>query len=385
MQGTFVAPGVSIDYTPGGSVGAGAVVVQGSMAGIAKRDIAASALGSLFVSGIFDIVKAAEAFASVGAKVYWDATGNPYGGVVGSGAATATASGNTMLGFVAEANAVVNSGLIRVILIPAAAAAEAIALADLSDMGATAYTAGKLMVASGTAYAEVALSGPFNLSAAGLLSMDAAAVVAAGSVQGDAGAMADGLSLVSAADATKGAVLPAAAAGGLVVVKNNANAVLKLWPASGDAIDALGADNAMSIPAYATRILVAYDATTWYSTDIQDAELAIAKLASWKEGNVAVAADALAIPVTHRHVSKTTGADAEALTLADGVAGQLLTIDLVVDGNGAGTLTPTTMTGFATIVLDDAGDQVTLQYIDDSVGWVIVGAAGVAAPPVITI
>lgn len=102
-------------------------------------------------------------------------------------------------------------------------------------------------------------------------------------------------------------------------------------------------------------------------------------------GNTAIAADVLPIPVTHRHVSKTTGADAEALTLANGVAGQRLTITLVTDGGGDGTLTPTTTTGFATIVFADAGDAVTLDYIDDTVGWIIVGLAGVAAPPAITV
>jgi hypothetical protein len=102
-------------------------------------------------------------------------------------------------------------------------------------------------------------------------------------------------------------------------------------------------------------------------------------------GNVASAADALAIPVTHSHVSKTTGADAEALTLANGVAGQVLTISLVTDGGGDGTLTPATATGWATIVFADAGDIATLKYIDDTVGWVILGTAGVAAPPVITV
>ncbi len=102
-------------------------------------------------------------------------------------------------------------------------------------------------------------------------------------------------------------------------------------------------------------------------------------------GNVAVAADVLAIPVTHAHVSKTTGADAEALTLANGTPGQVITITLVVDGNGAGTLTPATCTGFATIVFADAGDIASLKYIDDTVGWVLLGTAGVAAPPVITV
>ncbi len=104
-----------------------------------------------------------------------------------------------------------------------------------------------------------------------------------------------------------------------------------------------------------------------------------------KGGTVAVIAATVAIPVTHRIVTKTTGAGAEALTLADGRPGQLLTITLAVDGGGDGTLTPTTKTGFATIVFADAGDTATLQFVDSTVGWIIVGTLGVAAPPVITI
>lgn len=97
------------------------------------------------------------------------------------------------------------------------------------------------------------------------------------------------------------------------------------------------------------------------------------------------AADSLAIPLTARYVAKTTGADAEALTLADGSPGQIITIALVTDGGGTGTLTPATKSGFATIVFADAGDTATLEYVDDTVGWVIVGLAGVAAPPAITV
>jgi len=106
---------------------------------------------------------------------------------------------------------------------------------------------------------------------------------------------------------------------------------------------------------------------------------------NWLEGNVAVAADELAIPVTHRHVSKTTGDDAEALTLANGTPGQRLTITLVADGNGDGTLTPATCTGFATIVFADAGDSACLEYVDNTVGWVLCGLSGVSAPPAITV
>jgi hypothetical protein len=97
------------------------------------------------------------------------------------------------------------------------------------------------------------------------------------------------------------------------------------------------------------------------------------------------AADSLAIPITHSVVVKTTGADGEALGLANGTPGQILTIVLGTDGGGDGTLTPTTKTGFATIVFADAGDTVSLQFIDATVGWVILGTAGVAAPPVITV
>ncbi len=97
------------------------------------------------------------------------------------------------------------------------------------------------------------------------------------------------------------------------------------------------------------------------------------------------AADSLAIPVTASLVIKTTGADAEALTLANGAEGQVLTIVLGTDGGGDGTLTPATSTSFATIVFADAGDTASLMFVDTTVGWVILGTAGVVAPPVISV
>jgi hypothetical protein len=68
----------------------------------------------------------------------------------------------------------------------------------------------------------------------------------------------------------------------------------------------------------------------------------------------------------------TTAADA--LTLANGANGQLLTIVMVVDG-GDGTLTPTTKTGYTTITFGDVGDSVTLQYFT-TLGWMIVSNYG---------
>ncbi|MGC9455751.1 MAG: DUF2190 family protein [Phycisphaerae bacterium] len=71
---SFVHNGSSIDYTPGSDVSAGDVVVQGDLVGITKTPIAANALGSLAVVGVFDLPKATgsgEAIAA-GVKVYWD-------------------------------------------------------------------------------------------------------------------------------------------------------------------------------------------------------------------------------------------------------------------------------------------------------------------------
>ena len=102
-------------------------------------------------------------------------------------------------------------------------------------------------------------------------------------------------------------------------------------------------------------------------------------------GGTTSAADSLAIPVTHAYVAKTTGSDAEALTLANGVPGQILVISLVVDGGGTGTLTPATKSGFVSIAFADAGDIASLLYVNDTIGWVILGTAGVAAPPAISL
>lgn len=98
---------------------------------------------------------------------------------------------------------------------------------------------------------------------------------------------------------------------------------------------------------------------------------------------VAGGAGGLVIPVTHGIVAKTTGG-VEALTLANGTDGQLLMVYLISDG-GNGTITPVTKTGWATIVLGDAGDVAILQFINSTIGWVIVGLYGTAGPPAMTV
>jgi hypothetical protein len=95
-----------------------------------------------------------------------------------------------------------------------------------------------------------------------------------------------------------------------------------------------------------------------------------------------VAAGTLVIPITHRYVAKTTGASPENLSLANGsFVGQRLNVRLVTDGGGAGTLTPTTKAGFTSVVLDDAGEFVELEWTTS--GWIIVGIGGLTAQPTV--
>jgi hypothetical protein len=90
-------------------------------------------------------------------------------------------------------------------------------------------------------------------------------------------------------------------------------------------------------------------------------------------GSVTTRSGAGAVPTTAATVQLTTTA-ADALTLANGTNGQILSIVMVADG-GDGTLTPTTKTGFTTITFGDVGDSVTLQYFT-TLGWMILANNG---------
>ena len=90
-------------------------------------------------------------------------------------------------------------------------------------------------------------------------------------------------------------------------------------------------------------------------------------------GTVTTRSGAGAVPITAATVRLTT-TGANALTLANGANGQILSIVMVADG-GDGTLTPTTKTGFTTITFGDVGDSVTLQYFT-TLGWMILSNNG---------
>lgn len=90
-------------------------------------------------------------------------------------------------------------------------------------------------------------------------------------------------------------------------------------------------------------------------------------------GGVQSLSGAGAVNVTTLVTALTTTGSAQALTLADGTAGQIKVIVHVVDG-GSAVLTPTTPLGFSTMTFTNAGDSITLVYT--AAGWAIIGNRG---------
>lgn len=112
MAKNFIHEGRVIPFTAGADTVSGQVVAVGSLVGVSLTDVANGASGQLAVDGVFE-VPAAAAEITVGAAVYWDADGDPYGGTADSGAATATDTDNTLMGHAIAAKAA-NVGTVRV-------------------------------------------------------------------------------------------------------------------------------------------------------------------------------------------------------------------------------------------------------------------------------
>lgn len=93
-------------------------------------------------------------------------------------------------------------------------------------------------------------------------------------------------------------------------------------------------------------------------------------------GGVQALSGAGAVDVTNLITSLTTTGSAQALTLANGTAGQMKTVVHTVDG-GSAVLTPTTKIGFSTITFTGVGESATLIYT--AAGWAIVALNGAVA------
>lgn len=211
--------GHTVDYTPGADVAAGAVVVQGTMAGIALEPIESGKKGVLAIEGTFRFPKAAsDGGMAAGSLAYWDATNS---------VATGTSSGNTYLGKVETA------------------AATADVLVDIQVETAA------------------------NATGSGFGNMPVAAVTAVGSGIADGAALSQGFNLVTSLDNTTCVVLPVAAAGRVVVVKaGTSGKTCPVFPQVNSAINAIAANGAITMSALTSCMFVAYNSTQWYTVPL---------------------------------------------------------------------------------------------------------------------
>ena len=220
MASNYIQPGKTLTLVAPYQRDTGLGALVGSIFGVALQTVANAVAGEFAVAGVWELTKVGSQAWTQGAKIYWDD---------GNKRCTTDSSAGPLIG---TATAAVASG-------------------------------------AGDVLGTVRLDGSAHqIGSLGGSIIPSATVAAAGSVQGDAAAVATGFTLVSAADGTKGVLLPAAAAGKVVIIKNNVAAALKVWPASGDAINAIAANAALSMASLTSAVFTAYDATTWYTSPL---------------------------------------------------------------------------------------------------------------------
>ena len=120
-----------------------------------------------------------------------------------------------------------------------------------------------------------------------------------------------------------------------------------------------------------TDSLVVYDASATGTLKLTVANL-INKLPTWlgfADTVTTMAADALAVPITASICHKTSGGDAETLTIVAGTSGQVLIIVMIVDGGGTATLSGAQING--SVAFSEVGHSATLLYTNSK--WNMIG------------
>lgn len=104
MATNHIQPGKTMTYAndSGVDIASGDPVLIGSVLGVALVDIPDGSSGSVDVEEVYTVRKASDDITQ-GAKLYWDADGNPVGGPSGAGCLTTTDTENTYAGVAFEA------------------------------------------------------------------------------------------------------------------------------------------------------------------------------------------------------------------------------------------------------------------------------------------
>ena len=103
-------------------------------------------------------------------------------------------------------------------------------------------------------------------SIAGMVHDVAASVTAAGSNQGTATAITTDFVVCTSVASNTGVILPAAALGRQIIIVNKGSNTLNIYPGSGDAINALGANTAITLAVDGEMMFIGVSASQWYAT-----------------------------------------------------------------------------------------------------------------------
>jgi len=100
----YFEEGASIDYTPASAVYSGNLVNLGSVSGFTPRDVGASELGALRLTGVIRAPYVG-GYANVGDNIWWDANGTPYGGSADGACTRSAPDGDWWVGTLVKAAA----------------------------------------------------------------------------------------------------------------------------------------------------------------------------------------------------------------------------------------------------------------------------------------
>lgn len=208
------SPGDRIDYTPAANVAAGDVVELGSRVYVAPTAIIANDVGALDGVSVFDLPKSTDVFVA-GDPVFWDGGGSPVTGTASSGAATNAVG--TFAGM-AIANAANTASYVR------------------TKLGARPPDQGEFHILAG-----------------------------AGGNIATAAQLEPGWTKVTGADNSVGVILPACKNGvHCVVVNQNTDKTLKVYPPVGKQINGAGANNAIVIAVNSATVFRSEGANAYY-------------------------------------------------------------------------------------------------------------------------
>lgn len=124
------------------------------------------------------------------------------------------------------------------------------------------------------------------------------------------------------------------------------------------------------------------NANNWGNTDInpllsRELPYDLVYLGFSRNGVSLVTSGITAIPLSYS-VVRIANTGSRSMTLANSIPGKVLQIQCYSGGPTGNviTITPATSTGWSSATMNTLGHSLTLRYIDDTIGWIVVGYYG---------